>query len=107
MRKEFPKYDIEFIKQFNGEVEEEDLEWYYISSMQIAGREHTMLRDNRFGIQCETYKKSRSFFIDDVPNEFSTIQELLYALNMKIKAIKEGLTVKFYGALINDKSEYE
>lgn len=103
IRPELPKYDIEFIKQFDGEVEEDDLEWYYISSMHIAGRDHTMLRDNRFGVQKETYKKSTSYFIDDVPNEFSTIKELLYALNMKIKAEKQGMKVKFYGAIINDK----
>lgn len=96
------KIDHEFIKQFQGEVEEEDIEWYYISSMQISGRDHIMMRDNRFGIQKESYKKSVSYFIDDVPNEFSTMRELLYALNLKIKAFKEGLTVKFYGAIIND-----
>lgn len=94
--------DPEFIKQFDGEVEQEDLEWRYIKSMHVNGRDHTLIRDNRFGIQKETYKKSTSYFIDDVPNEFSTIEELLYALNMKIKAFKQGLTVKFYGAIVND-----
>lgn len=94
--------DIEYIKQFQGEVEEDDLQWRYIMSMQVSGRDHIMMRDNRFGIQKESYKKSVSYFIDDVSNEFSTIDELLYALNMKVKATKLNLTVKFYGELINN-----
>lgn len=98
-------FDEECIKQFNGKVEAEDLEWRYIKSMMISGRDHTMMRDNRFGVQKETYKKSTSYFIDDVPNEFSTIEELLLALNLKIEAFKEGLTVKFYGAIINEKED--
>lgn len=97
--------DPEFIKQFTGNVEESDIEWRYVKSMMLSGRDHTMMRDNRFGVQKESYKKSTSYFIDDVPNEFSTVQELLYALNMKIKAFKQGLSVKFYGALINERNE--
>jgi len=78
-------------------ITEEDIEWKFMSSINYSNKDHCLLRDNKLGIQCEKVsgkthfrKCSTSFFIDNDPREFLSLDTLIDAYNEKFKFEEEN-----------------
>ena len=80
----------------------DNIKWYLIKHMTLTTYSHYLERDNRFGIQKETiskrvstknsFKSSKSYFIDGCSKEFTSIIDLCDYWNCLSDDKKQELT---------------
>lgn len=82
-------------------IHEDDINWKFVSSLNLRNQHHTVFRDDKLGLQCETLTnkthggygigKARSFyFIDNDEREFLSAKDLVDAYNEKFKFAEEN-----------------